>query len=436
MIDSRLYPNRPMDEVLTDLINGLNGTNFKIGELLFDTPSLPDPQGIVNIPVRLVNAGDEDERLLRVFKIDIKSLIREDLVILNLATGNNEAILEGLHKQFGIYMDPDTYTLEDLDPEPEPDEPEDPIDPEVDPEEDGDVEEDPTDPEDGETTPPNTEEPIEGEDTIPEPPIVSPEGDEGEGDETIPVEGEDPTEGDTEDPTPDPVDPPDEGEPVDPETPIEGEDPIDPETEPEVDHEEPEVPEEELPPPPPPPLLSDKRFLLTILDNHLFLSGELKLRLVPNLDILGTSISSMMDLREYLSTNVLSRYPIESYIGTMDMIVEDPVLGKSLFYLDVNEPNRILLADTLRSLTNDEWVVTDELTPFNLFDAKLLYNGKRNSRHVSVDPKCMYVLELELGWLNSNLTGTVHIGYSHSVLEQQHYTGGRYVRPIPIFKPR
>lgn len=334
-----MFPNKRMDDVLTELINHLNQTKFTYEELQFGTPMTIDETGLLGIPVSLETMPSETVNLLRLYPMSIDHFIDESHVVLNRDIDEPSSIVTALFEQYGIYLDEGTYTLEDVSP------------------------------------------------------IIDEE-------EVVVDEEEEPVV----------------------ETPVEDEE---------------EEPGEEIPEVPiNTPLLTDKRYLLKILDSHLYLRGEILIRLVPNLDLLGNSISSLIDLRKYFSTVNDVKYPIEAYVSNFDMTVDDYKLGEFLFEsTDVNL-STIDLAYVLKRITNDEWVSEEEPAPFNLVDTRVMYNGFRKDSHLDIPESYQYVMELVLGDKCSNLIGVIQLGYRYDLSSKQFYRPGVFKKPIPMFNPR
>ena len=165
---------------------------------------------------------------------------------------------------------------------------------------------------------------------------------------------------------------------------------------------------------------------LVTFKNHLIFFGSFYLQVRPSLELLGTTIGQLMDLREYYNNGERDKPFIELYCPRGELLLDsrsvpDPVslAALEMELYSVLENTLIVggrMADIFDILTGDDWVCVDSPVPFNLYNAVVLYNGLRSSEHQTRSPKYPYSLVIELSdHYCSNLKGIITVGYMYNV---------------------
>lgn len=181
------------------------------------------------------------------------------------------------------------------------------------------------------------------------------------------------------------------------------------------------------------PDLSSRYFKLTMLNEHLLLQGSIIIRCMPTLFFDSASIGQLLDIRRYFSSKGCERFPIEQYLNTKVVKGTDED-GYLLFNTDIDNIDYSVISRVLTYNTYDDWVVENKISPFNVNGIELLYNGLASTEYPSPDRTYPYVMVLELSdEYCLNLKGKIVIAYRNEYKRKSHWVSGRYVRPIPIF---
>lgn len=166
-------------------------------------------------------------------------------------------------------------------------------------------------------------------------------------------------------------------------------------------------------------------YLLTFVSHPIFI-GEVSLQVRPSLELLGTSIGQLMDLREYYLSGTMNKPPVDLYCPNGEMLLDSTVVPDNtqratyelaLFSILTDSPVQpgTPLVDILSSLTGDDWISElGDPAPFNLNGATVLYNGLRTDEYQVESPAFAYVMVIELSDSCSNLQGLITIGYQYS----------------------
>lgn len=174
-----------------------------------------------------------------------------------------------------------------------------------------------------------------------------------------------------------------------------------------------------------PPYLDNRNYSLTFKDKHLIFFGSVQVMTRRSLDLLGTTIDSLMDLRAFYADGNFDRPPVDLYlpnselkVSELELLTTERRMYESQLYsilpqttIQVGTP----LVPLLRQLTGDQWISADVSDqPFNVFGAEVLYNGFVNKDYSATDPAYNYLLALKLGNACTNLSGIIKIAYRYS----------------------
>jgi len=171
----------------------------------------------------------------------------------------------------------------------------------------------------------------------------------------------------------------------------------------------------------PPPYLINRNYLLTFKPGNLVYYGEAKIFTRRSVELLGTTIDSFLDLREFYADGNFERPFVDLFgdAGTFYVTQEKMNYDRrreweSILY-ELKPEQTIAMGNDfpklMKILTGDEWVVSDQKVPFNLSGVKVVYNGFVSKEYSVPDSAFNYVVALELGPLCENLQGIFKIGY-------------------------
>lgn len=176
-----------------------------------------------------------------------------------------------------------------------------------------------------------------------------------------------------------------------------------------------------------PAYLDNQNYRLRFKDSHLIFFGEIKIYTRRSLELLGGTIDSLMDLRNFYNDGNFLRPPVDLYTPggqfllmdvEPDMVQTERRMFEALLYkIKTGEiiVRGTILESLMRKMTGDYWVAADTSDlPFNLFGATVLYNGYVSKDYHVDDPAYNYVLALQLGPACNNLSGVIKIGYRYS----------------------
>jgi len=173
-----------------------------------------------------------------------------------------------------------------------------------------------------------------------------------------------------------------------------------------------------------PPYLENRNYILTFKPENLMYYGEVKIFTRKSIELLGTTIDSLLDLREFYADGNYDRPFVDLFGDAGAFYVTDEKTGDKtrrawesmLYELTVEQTIDVGsgFPKLMQLLTGDEWVISSEKVPFNLNDVKVVYNGFVSKDYSVPDPAYNYVVALELGPLCENLQGIFKIGYRFS----------------------
>lgn len=176
---------------------------------------------------------------------------------------------------------------------------------------------------------------------------------------------------------------------------------------------------------------------------HLIFFGELKVRVRPALEFLDTTIDSLLDIREYYKDDATTPPPVELYLkhgeATLTDDIPQTVRRSYEVYLRTLTADELIeeddqLDDLLEIITGDEWKIDAELPgSFNLYGAKVVYNGLTTEQQQVNDAAYNYVLVLELSGACSNLSGLLRIAYRYADPRSPENRLYNKASPLPVF---
>lgn len=156
------------------------------------------------------------------------------------------------------------------------------------------------------------------------------------------------------------------------------------------------------------PATSTTWYTLTYLNTHLLFEGSIRVRVEPSIELLGTTISRLLDIRSYYTNVEVGKYPTELYMSEFQW-VEGPQ-APWLFEMTPDNVPYQRIADRLQEVTGDSWVDSPEVVPFNTRGMSIMYNGLVTD--VGQDITYPYILVLQLSdAFCDNLTGVITVYY-------------------------
>lgn len=167
-------------------------------------------------------------------------------------------------------------------------------------------------------------------------------------------------------------------------------------------------------------------FRLEFKPEHLLFFGELLIHVRPAIELLGTTIRDLLELRDFYKDGNTQLPPVDVVIPNAELkLTNDPPFTyeqRRKYETALRAiPNGQLLventvvAEMLSIMTGDIWYADGTADgPFNLFGAKVVYNDLTGDNMTFSDGAYNYVFAIELGSRCSNLTGVLKIGYRYA----------------------
>lgn len=173
------------------------------------------------------------------------------------------------------------------------------------------------------------------------------------------------------------------------------------------------------------PALQNNNYLITISGDHLIFTGVLKVVTRQSLTLLGATIDSLLDLRQFYSDSNDNLPPVDLILEEGELKLSDAFMSHAdrrtaesyLYTIPTGYvwTDLVNLPQLLRRLTGDEWVsVPDQALPFNVHGSEVIYNGFVSVAHTVKDPAYNYVFCLDLSKWCNNITGVLKIAYRYS----------------------
>lgn len=157
------------------------------------------------------------------------------------------------------------------------------------------------------------------------------------------------------------------------------------------------------------PPTSTTWYTLTYLNTHLLFEGAIRVRVEPSIQLLGTTISRLLDIRSYYTDVEAGKYPTELYMNDFQWM-EGPQ-ATWLFKMDPEDIPYAMVAQRLSEVTGDPWVNSIASLPFNVYGITVLYNGLVTTEYPG-DIKYPYICVFKLSdEFCDNLTGVITVYY-------------------------
>lgn len=153
-------------------------------------------------------------------------------------------------------------------------------------------------------------------------------------------------------------------------------------------------------------------FVLSTAPDSLIWFGQIKVLVRPSGFLLGESVSKRLNLRKWFHETLSEKVAVELAIPkTIDGTPHSTFLSSMKVGDYINETS--MFPGVARSLTKDEWVsVVDQVSDFNLYGAKIIYNGVNTNNFFTGQSRLSRVLAVELSDSCRNLEGVWLIAYS------------------------
>ncbi|MGG4591671.1 hypothetical protein ACLPJK_25790 [Pseudomonas aeruginosa] len=146
-------------------------------------------------------------------------------------------------------------------------------------------------------------------------------------------------------------------------------------------------------------------------DNSLLWVGQTQVLVRPVGYLLDKPVSQRLDVLSWFNETRQNKAPVERVIPRhLDATAHASALRqyKAGQHIDLTST----FPGIARSLTDDEWVASPEVEDFNLYQAKVLYNGYNSDIYFNGFARMSRVLALELSNKCRNLAGIWLLGYS------------------------
>lgn len=194
-----------------------------------------------------------------------------------------------------------------------------------------------------------------------------------------------------------------------------------------------------------PPYLDNRNYRLTFKPNHLIFFGGLNIITRRSIELLGKTIDSLIDLREFYRDGTFDLPKVDLLIKNGELYVDlksyeaytdRRAVSSTLYEIPVGEINDITskLPAILRRLTGDPWTIEDvDHQDFNLHGSMVTYNAFTSKDYTLEDSAFNYVLVIDLGKRCANLTGLLKIGYQFSSSRIPENMQRNFASVLPIF---
>jgi hypothetical protein len=201
---------------------------------------------------------------------------------------------------------------------------------------------------------------------------------------------------------------------------------------------------EPVPQEPVPAYLENRNYTLRFKQTHLIFFGELQIYTRRAVESLGISIDSLLDLRTYYADGNMNVPQVDLLIPKGELYVTREVFPQHyqrraveamLYGMKVDNLLDVAwqLPTLLATLTKDKWVATQTPSEFNLFGAKVIYNGFVSKDQTLENAGYNFVVAIELGALCTNLTGIIKIGYQYSSSDTPGNNPYNQASVLPLF---
>ncbi|MNP89218.1 hypothetical protein D3C85_16220 [compost metagenome] len=155
-----------------------------------------------------------------------------------------------------------------------------------------------------------------------------------------------------------------------------------------------------------PPIAYDA--IIKMKDNHPVYLGEIRVYIREAVHFLNRNVKTTLEVRKYLGPEDHAKMPAEMILPNNRFVDHDHFM-KNLKVGDLVEE---WIVNTAKSITADDWVFTQNANPFNLYGARVVYNGLNTGEVYIDDPKVSNVLIIQFSDLHcTNIAGQWIIGY-------------------------
>ncbi|MNO14074.1 hypothetical protein D3C76_37150 [compost metagenome] len=141
---------------------------------------------------------------------------------------------------------------------------------------------------------------------------------------------------------------------------------------------------------------------------HPIFMGEIYVYIREAVQFLDRDIKTTLEVKTYLGPGDHNKMPAEMILPNSRFVDHYHVLQGQ----KVGDLVGDWIVDTAKAVTHDNWVFTDNQNPFNLYGAKVIYNGLNTGEVYINDPKVTNLLIVQFSDEHcSNLRGQWIIGY-------------------------
>ncbi len=148
--------------------------------------------------------------------------------------------------------------------------------------------------------------------------------------------------------------------------------------------------------------------ILTAKPEHPIFIGSLCVHIREAVELLNRDVKKTLEIKRYMCPGNHDRMPAEMILP-MNRFVDNDFSLHSYKVGDLVMPE---IVEVAKQVTGDEWVFTQTPNPFNLYAAKVVYNGLNTGEVYIDDPKCTNLLIIEFSRFHStNIVGQWIIGY-------------------------
>jgi len=148
--------------------------------------------------------------------------------------------------------------------------------------------------------------------------------------------------------------------------------------------------------------------VITAKPNNPLWVGELNVYIREAVQFLDRNIKTTLEVHRYLGPEDHSKLPAEMILPNKRFVDQD-------FHMRGLKSGDLVgawIVDTAKEVTGDAWVFTENANPFNLYGAKVVYNGLNTGEVYIDDPKVSNLLIIQFSDTHStNIRGQWVIGY-------------------------
>lgn len=141
---------------------------------------------------------------------------------------------------------------------------------------------------------------------------------------------------------------------------------------------------------------------------HPIYMGEIRVYIREAVRFLNRNVKTTLEVKRYLGPGNHPKMPAEMILPNNRFVDEDFVM-KNL------KPGDLVgewIVDIAKKITGDDWVFTQNANPFNLYAAKVVYNGLNTGNVYIDDPKVSNLLIIQFSDTHcTNIAGQWIIGY-------------------------